>query len=116
MDDEILRSLIKRAKGYSYNEVQEEFKVNEDGELSLVKRKVCEKHCPPDSAALKTYLELTPQTSVADMSDSELERERTRLLRELEALRDSREGQARPEGEQKTEGDAASERTDAGRR
>lgn len=86
MDEEILKSLLKRAKGYNYSEVQEEFAVKEDGELSLVKRKVLEKYCPPDSAALKTYLELNPDPSVAEMSDEELERERQRLLEEFKLL------------------------------
>ncbi len=83
MDEEILRSLLKRAKGYSYNEVQDEYSVGEDGTPVLVKRKVLEKYCPPDSSALKTYLELNPDLSFAKMSDEDLERERQRLLGEL---------------------------------
>ena len=56
MDEEILSGLLKRAKGYSYKEVQEEYAVKEDGEIALTKRKVTEKYCPPDSGALKTYM------------------------------------------------------------
>lgn len=85
MDEEILKALLKRAKGYSYNEVQEEFAVKEDGELALVKRKVLEKYCPPDSAALKTYLELNQGASIEDMSDEQLEQEKIRLLNELKS-------------------------------
>ncbi len=80
MDEEIIKSLLKRALGYNYSEVQEEFSVREDGELSLVKRKVLEKYCPPDSAALRTYLELFPEKSLAQMSDEELAQEKARLM------------------------------------
>ena len=90
MDEEILKSLLQRAKGYSYNEVQEEFAVREDGEMALVKRKVLEKYCPPDSSALKTYLELSQDKSFADLSDEELERERRRLLKELKRQEEQR--------------------------
>ena len=53
MDKELLSGLLKKAKGYSYKEVQEEYSVKEDGEIALTKRKVTEKYCPPDSGALK---------------------------------------------------------------
>ena len=100
MDEEILRSLLKRAKGYNYNEVQEEFAVGEDGKLELVKRKVLEKYCPPDSAALKTYLELNPDPSLAEMSDEALEQEKQRLLGELRSL-DEASRSGKKEGAQK---------------
>lgn len=80
MDDELLSGLLKRAKGYSYKEVQEEYAVREDGEIALTKRKVTKKYCPPDSGALKTYMELNADKSLAEYSDEELERERQRLL------------------------------------
>ncbi len=84
MDGEILKALLKRAKGYNYKEVQEEYAVKEDGEIALTKRKVTEKYCPPDSGALKTYLELSEEDGISELSDEELERERRRLLKELE--------------------------------
>jgi len=80
MDDELLSGLLKRAKGYSYKEVQEEYAVKEDGEIALTRRKVTKKYCPPDSGALKTYMELNGDRSLAEYSDEELERERLRLL------------------------------------
>ncbi len=89
MDEEILNSLLKRAKGYNYSEVQEEYSVVDGAEPVLVKRKVLEKYCPPDSAALKTYLELNPDSSLSEMSDLELEREKQRLLDELKLLENS---------------------------
>ena len=84
MDEEILNALLKRAKGYSYKEVQEEYAVKDDGEIALTKRKVLEKYCPPDSGALKTYIELSGDTDVSELSDEELEQEKMRLLKELE--------------------------------
>lgn len=84
MDDEILSGLLKRAKGYSYKEVQEEYSVKEDGEIALTKRKVTKKYCPPDSGAIKTYIELSSDRDIADYSDEELESERIRLLGLLE--------------------------------
>lgn len=80
MDEEILNALIKRAKGYKYNEVQEEYSVKEDGEISLTKRKVSQKYCPPDSAALKTYMDICADVDVRNLTDEELEKERSRLL------------------------------------
>lgn len=85
MDEEILSGLLKRAKGYSYKEVQEEYAVKEDGEIALTKRKITEKYCPPDGAALKTYMELNGERGISDLSDEELERERRRLLYQLKS-------------------------------
>lgn len=39
MDEDLIKSLLKRAKGYRYNEVQEEYSVKEDGDFVLTKRK-----------------------------------------------------------------------------
>lgn len=87
MDDEIMKTLLMKATGYTRDEVQEEYAVSEGGELTLVKRRVTGKYYPPDSAALKTYLELSSDKGAEDMSDDELAAERERLLREL-ALRE----------------------------
>lgn len=95
MDDEILKSLLMKAKGYTRDEVQEEYAVSAEGELTLVRRRVTGKYYPPDSAALKTYLELFSEKSAEDMSDEELEAEREKLLREFalrEEERKAREG------------------------
>lgn len=83
MDDEILKTLLKKATGYSHDEVQEEFSVTPEGDMVLTKRKVTKKYYPPDSSALKTYLELASDRGLQDMSDEELEREKKRLLAEL---------------------------------
>lgn len=83
MEDEILNALIKRVKGYSYNEVQEEYALKADGGLELTKRKISEKYFPPDSSAFKTYMELCKNDSIEEYSDEELKEEKERLIAEL---------------------------------
>lgn len=83
MDDEILKTLLKKATGYSRDEVQEEYAVSGEGEMVLVKRKVTKKYYPPDSTALKTYLELSQDRGVEELSDEQLAKEKARLLAEL---------------------------------
>ena len=84
MDEEILKTLLKKATGYCRDEVQEEYSVGEDGEAVLVRRKVTKKYYPPDSAALKTSLELSKgEGDTARMSDEELAAEKKRLIGEL---------------------------------
>ena len=83
MDEQIVKALLKKAIGYTYDEVQEEYTITEDGESVLTKKKIVKKYCPPDSTALKTYLELSPEKSYENMTDEELETERVRLLQEL---------------------------------
>lgn len=80
MDEEIVKSIIKRAKGYRYKEIQEEYAYEEGGKPVLTKRKVASKYCPPDANALKVYMGITMGEEVRDMSDEELERERDRLI------------------------------------
>ena len=76
MDEELINALKKRAKGYSFSEVQEEYSVSDDGQMSLTKRKVSEKYCPPDTAALKTYMEICRDEELSKMSDEQLEEEK----------------------------------------
>ncbi len=83
MDEEILKGLLKRAQGYTYDEVQEEYQAKEDGELVLTKRKVMEKYCPPDSTAIKTYIELCGDKDFDEYTDEELQQEKARLLQQL---------------------------------
>jgi len=80
MEVELMKSLLKRAKGYRYNEVQEEYSVKEDGEFVLTKKKVVRKYCPPDASALKTYMDFAGEQNAASMSDEELENEKQKLI------------------------------------
>lgn len=83
MDEKIMKTLLKKATGYSHDEIQEEYAVKEEGEMVLTKRKVTSKYYPPDSGALKTYLELSCGKDVESFSDEELEKEKQRLFKEL---------------------------------
>lgn len=83
MDEEILTTLLKKATGYSHDEIQEEYSVKEDGEIVLAKRKITKKYYPPDSAAIKTYLELSSAREFGQYSDEELRKEKKRLLKQL---------------------------------
>lgn len=85
MDEKILRSLYKKAVGYTVNEKTLEYSPEGD----VVKKKVTTKHYPPDIAALKAYLEFISEgESLEKMSDDELEREKVRLLKVLEEMKD----------------------------
>ena len=83
MEVELMKSLLKRAKGYRYNEVQEEYSVKEDGEFVLTKKKVVRKYCPPDASALKAYMDIAGEQSAASMSDEELENEKQKLIKKI---------------------------------
>ncbi len=83
MDAELIKSLLRRAKGYRYNEVQEEYSVKEDGEFVLTKKKIIKKYCPPDASALKTYMDIAGEQSAASMSDEELENEKKKLIEKI---------------------------------
>ena len=80
MDDKLLRSLYKKAVGYTVNEKTMEYSPEGD----VVKKKVTSKHYPPDISALKAYLDLSTGEGYESMTDEELQREKTRLLKELE--------------------------------
>ena len=81
MDKKLANSLYKKAVGYTVTEKTMEY--SPDGEV--VKRKVTSKHYPPDISALKAYLELiSSEEDYESMTDEELEREKERLLKELE--------------------------------
>lgn len=80
---DVMSTLLKRAMGYTVEEIVEEYAGDEKGG-ELIKRKVTTKPVPPDVTALKTYIELSRQDDgYASMSDGELELERERLINEL---------------------------------
>ena len=78
-DDKLIKAVRKRAVGYTSEECVEEYAVV-DGELQLSKRKVTQKDVPPDCGAVKLLLELIPADPYAQMSEKQLEEEKTRLL------------------------------------
>ena len=84
MDGKLAKSLYKKAVGYTATEKTLEY--SPEGEL--IKKKVTSKHYPPDITALKAYLELLAgEQSVESMTDEELEKEKERLLKELEEIK-----------------------------
>ncbi len=87
-EDKIKKALLKKALGYSANEIIEEYTFNEDGELKLSKKKVTKKHYSPDIAAVKVLFDKyykTYEEEVLSMSDEKLLQEKKfleQLLRE----------------------------------
>jgi len=84
MDKKLVNSLYKKAVGYTATEKTTEY--SPEGEV--VKRKVTSKHYPPDISALKAYLDLISNgEDYESMTDEELTREKERLLKELEEMK-----------------------------
>ncbi|MGN1098735.1 MAG: hypothetical protein ACI4S9_00190 [Christensenellales bacterium] len=80
----IENALLKKALGYTVTETVEEYSTL-DGALELQKKKITKKHIPPDMTALKLVLDKNSEDSYDKMTDEELERERFRLLKELDS-------------------------------
>lgn len=86
-EDLIRQALIKKAVGYSADDVVEEYCADEDGNVKLSKKKVTTKHYGPDVSAVKVLLERyfkTYKDMVVDMTDQELQEEKLRLEKEIE--------------------------------
>lgn len=84
--DKIEKSLIKKALGYQYKEVIEEYSIGEDGE-KLSKKKVTTKDVPPDISAVKLLLEelnVSHNIDLDALSDEELKQEIKNALSLLE--------------------------------
>lgn len=82
--DEIMDALVRRALGQTVTEQSEEYAVV-DGDMTLVKKKISVKELPPELSAIKLLIETGGEKS-ADMDESMLEKEKTRLLKELAAI------------------------------
>lgn len=77
--------LLKKAMGYTSSETIEEYLSNEN-QLTLTKRKVTTKEIPPDPTALKTLLEICseqPESSLANLTDDQLEEEKQKIIEKL---------------------------------
>ena len=82
--------LLRKAKGYSFEEKTEEFAVV-DGEMTLVKRKVSTKYVQPDVGALKALAELTDDIGdLSELTDEQLKAEKLRLLKLLKLCEDGK--------------------------
>ncbi len=86
--DDLTSALTKKALGYDYKEVVEEYVSGDDGEVKLTKKKVTKKNVPPDITAIKMLLE--KQVDIPSMSDEELEKERVRLIKLLEQIKEEK--------------------------
>ena len=83
--DKIQKSLIKKALGYRYNEVIEEYSIGDDGE-KLTKKKVTTKDVPPDMSAVKILLDSisVEHNDFENMTDEELKVEIQNTIKLLE--------------------------------
>jgi len=89
--DKIEKSLLKKALGYQYKEVIEEYSIGEDGE-KLSKKKITTKDVPPDISAVKLLLEelnLSQSVDFENLSDEELKNEIKKALKLLESNAES---------------------------
>lgn len=92
-NSDVMSTLLKRAMGYTVEEIVEEYAGEERGG-ELIKRKVTTKPVPPDITALKTYIELSRQDDgYASMTDDELAAEKERLVNEF--MKAKKEGKVR---------------------
>jgi len=85
----ITMALLQKALGYEANEVVEEYSCDEQsGELKMCKKKITTKQFPPDLDAAQSLLELLDfqNQKIQELSDSELEQEKQRLLEELKNI------------------------------
>ena len=75
--DKIEKALLKKAFGYNYKEVIEEYSVDDEGQR-LTKKKVTTKNVPPDISAVKFLLEELNENASVDytnLTDDELKAE-----------------------------------------
>ena len=78
-DDKLNKAILKVALGFQVSETVEEY-AEVDGELKLTKRKCTQKDVPPDLKAVQLLMDSGAGGEIANMSDEELEMEKTRLL------------------------------------
>ncbi len=99
-NEKLAKSLLKKAMGYTVDEIVEEY-VQEDEGLKLVKKKITTKHIPPDINAARALLErcFTEDDDLKDLSDEELEALREKLLEELNEEKTNASGKTKPKRE-----------------
>ena len=85
-EEKIGEALLKVALGYQVAEVTEEY-AEVDGALKLTKRKKIKKDVPPDLKAVQLLLETKQAEGYGEWSDEDLEKERQRLLAELQGVK-----------------------------
>lgn len=91
-ESEIKKALLKKALGFTCDEIVEEYSLDENGNPVLSKKKVTKKFNPPDITAMKMLLEkqdILKDDELSHMTDNELKRERKRLLKLLKEEEES---------------------------
>lgn len=79
------KALMKKALGYTFEEVTEEYVGETKSDLKLCKKKVNKKTVPPDLASLQILLSrFDEQNEYKSFSDAELYSEREKLKKLLE--------------------------------
>ena len=83
----IKSALIKKASGYTTDEIVEEYCVDEGKEI-MVKKKITKKYIPADLTAVKMLLDYYKSDSVdySGMSDADLDKEAVKLFKEYQQL------------------------------
>lgn len=85
--EDIEDALLKKAVGYSVEEILEEYTVV-DNEIVLSKKKKSIKDYPPDLSAIKLVLEnMDNFNEFSKLSREELIKEKERLLKELKEIK-----------------------------
>ena len=87
--EKIEKSLIKKALGYQYKEIIEEYSIGEDGE-KLSKKKITTKDVPPDISAVKLLLDslnVATSDNFENMSDDELRQEIKNAMELIERIK-----------------------------
>lgn len=84
--NKIEKSLLKKALGYNYKEVVDEYVIDEDGQ-KLIKRKITTKNVPPDISAVKLLLDelnVAVNVDLSTLSDADLKRELKDILKKID--------------------------------
>ncbi len=100
-EEKIGEALLKVALGYQVAEVTEEY-AEVDGALKLTKRKKIKKDVPPDLKAVQLLLDTKQSDGFGEWSDEDLEKERQRLLEELQAVKPKAKSAAKTTTAKKT--------------
>lgn len=85
LDEETIEAIKTLAKGLVVKEVTKEYTADKDGEMKLIKKKVNSKTLPPSVDVVKMIYttNLDNTNKYKSMTDEELEKEKIRLLKEL---------------------------------
>ncbi len=82
-NEKLAKSLLKKAMGYTVNEVVEEY-VQEEDEMKLVKKKITTKHIPPDINAARELLDRCfVDDELKELTDEELLALESELIEKL---------------------------------